>query len=37
VRDQGCTLATMQAEPVTLTDVFQALSEHRLQVRDQGD
>ena len=32
VREQGCTLTTMQAEPVTLTDVFQALAEHRLQL-----
>jgi ABC-2 type transport system ATP-binding protein len=31
VRTQGYTLAAMQAEPVTLTDVFQALAEHRLQ------
>jgi ABC-2 type transport system ATP-binding protein len=34
VREQGCTLTTMQAEPVTLTDVFQALAEHRLQVSE---
>jgi ABC-2 type transport system ATP-binding protein len=31
VREQECTLMTMQAEPVTLTDVFQALAERRLQ------
>jgi ABC-2 type transport system ATP-binding protein len=37
VREQGCTLTTMQAEPVTLTDVFQALAEHRLQVSEGGD
>ena len=27
----------MQAEPVTLTDVFQALAEYRLQVIEEGD
>ena len=32
VREQECTLTTMQAEPVTLTDVFQALAERRLQL-----
>jgi hypothetical protein len=32
VREQGCTLTTMQAEPVTLGDVFAALAERRLQV-----
>ncbi len=32
VRAQGFTLLTMQAEPVTLTDVFQALAAQRLQV-----
>jgi ABC-2 type transport system ATP-binding protein len=32
VREQGCTLTTMQAEPVTLIDVFQALAERRLQL-----
>ena len=37
VREQGCTLTTMQAEPVTLTDVFQALAEYRLQVIEEGD
>jgi ABC-type multidrug transport system ATPase subunit len=37
VREQGYTLTTMQAQPVTLTDVFQALAEHRLQVREGGD
>ncbi len=37
VRDQGYTLTTMQAEPVTLTDVFQALSEQRLQVTEGGN
>lgn len=31
VREQGCTLIAMRAEPVTLTDVFQALAEDRLQ------
>ena len=30
VREQGYTLTTMQAEQVTLTDVFQALAEQRL-------
>jgi len=34
VRDQGCTLTTMQAEPVTLTDVFQELAAQRLQSRE---
>ena len=37
VREQGCTLTTMQAEPVTLTDVFQALAERRLQVTEERD
>jgi ABC-2 type transport system ATP-binding protein len=32
VREQGYTLTTMQAQPVTLTDVFQALAEQRLQL-----
>jgi heme ABC exporter ATP-binding subunit CcmA len=30
VRAQGYTVLAMQAEPVTLTDVFRALAEHRL-------
>ena len=37
VREQGCTLTTMQAEPVTLNDVFQALAERRLQVSEGRD
>ena len=37
VRAQGYTLVTMQAEPVTLTDVFQALAEHRLQVPERKE
>jgi len=37
VREQGCTLTTMRAEPVTLTDVFQALTEQRLQVKERRD
>jgi ABC-2 type transport system ATP-binding protein len=37
VREQGCTVTTMQAEPVTLTDVFGALAEHRLQVTEGRD
>jgi hypothetical protein len=37
VREQGCTLTTMQANPVTLTDVFQALAEQRLQVTEGRD
>lgn len=37
VRAQGYALVTMQAEPVTLTDVFQALAEHRLQVPERKD
>ena len=37
VREQGCTLTTMQAEPVTLTDVFAALAERRLQVTEGRD
>jgi len=37
VREQGCTVTTMQAEPVTLTDVFGALAGHRLQVTEGRD
>ena len=36
-REQGCTLTTMRAEPVTLTDVFAALTERRLQVTEGRD
>ena len=36
-REQGCTLTTMRAEPVTLTDVFQALAEQRLQIAEGRD
>jgi hypothetical protein len=32
VCEQGFLVLTMQAEPVTLTDVFQALAGHRLPV-----
>lgn len=35
VHAQGFTLLTMQAEPVTLTDVFQALSEQRLLAKEE--
>lgn len=35
VREQGFTLLTMQAEPVTLTDVFQALAEQHLPTREE--
>lgn len=31
IREEGYIVASMQAEPVTLTDVFQALAEHRLR------
>jgi ABC-2 type transport system ATP-binding protein len=34
VREQGFLLLSMQAEPVTLTDVFQALAEPQLPVKD---
>jgi ABC-2 type transport system ATP-binding protein len=37
VREQGCILTTMRAEPVTLSDVFQALAEQRLQVTEGRD
>jgi ABC-2 type transport system ATP-binding protein len=37
VREQGCTLTTMQAEPVTLGDVFAALAERRLPVTEGRD
>lgn len=36
-REQGCTLTTMRAEPLSLTDVFQALAEQRLQVTEGRD
>ena len=36
-REQGCTLTTMRAEPVTLADVFQALAEQRLQIAEGRD
>lgn len=37
VREQGCILTTMRAEPVTLSDVFQSLAERRLQVMEGRD
>ena len=37
VREQGCTLTTMQAEPMTLSDVFAALAERRLPVIEGRD
>jgi ABC-2 type transport system ATP-binding protein len=36
-REQGCTLTTMRAEPVTLSDVFQALAERRLQTTERKE
>jgi ABC-2 type transport system ATP-binding protein len=35
VREQGFTLLTMHAEPVTLTDVFQALAGQRVQEKEE--
>ncbi|HEX6778929.1 MAG TPA: ABC transporter ATP-binding protein, partial [Ktedonobacterales bacterium] len=37
VREQGFLLLTMQAEPVTLTDVFQALAEQRLPALERSE